>query len=307
MPASSSSLAVRLVRCSTVWHEAIIDPEVFEQVQKVLTAHKASGDRSHKHRNFLVGSVYCEVCERRLGYGRHRGNGGVYEYFSCLSRVSRDGRCTAPYFRVHEVERRIERKYRTLLLTQAEQDAIRTALLVRAEILAGTARKEANRHTRRLRELTDQQQKLVHLYYHQAVSKEVMKAEQQRIEDERAQIERWQAAATSEIADIEHAIADALALIDAETVPYLAGNDTEKRLINLAIYRLLFVSDPDQVQGKRTPTYAQLVPLARKLARLEPPCAQEGRTRNRGPLSQGRGSQYLQMAERAGFEPAMEL
>jgi site-specific DNA recombinase len=204
-------------------HEAIIDPEVFEQVQQVLRAHKASGDRSHKHRHYLVGSLHCKVCRCRLGYGRHRGNGGIYEYFSCLSRMSKQGRCVAPNFRVETVEQRVKQKYRRYLLNAAEQAAIREALLARAETMTETARKEASRHARRLRELTDQQQKLVHLYYDQGVSKEVLKAEQARIEDEQAQVERWQAAAASEIADVDQALSDALILIDAGTAPYLAA------------------------------------------------------------------------------------
>jgi site-specific DNA recombinase len=246
-------------------HEAIIDPEVFEQVQQVLRAHKASGDRSHKHRHYLVGSLHCQVCGARLGYGRHRGNGGVYEYFSCLSRMSRQGRCVAPYFRVETVEQRVKQKYQRYLLNAAEQTAIREALLARAETMGQAARKEASRHARRLRELTDQQQKLVHLYYEQGVSKEVLKAEQQRIQDEQAQVARWQAAAASEIADVDQALSDALVLIDAGTTPYLSANATERRLINLAIYVMLLVSDPDQVQAKPTGFYAQLVPTARQL------------------------------------------
>ena len=223
-------------------HEALIDPELFAQVQHVLGAHKASGDRSHKHRHYLVGSLHCKICQHRLGYGRHRGNGGIYEYFSCLSRMSQQGRCIAPYFPVPTVERRVEQKYRRYLLDAAEQAAIRQALLARAETIAEAARKEEARHARRLRELTDQQQKLVHLYYDQGVSKEVLKAEQQRIEAEQAQVERWQQAAASEIADVDQALSDALLLIDAGTAPYLNGNPTERRLTNLAIYLMLLIS-----------------------------------------------------------------
>lgn len=290
-----------------------MDPEVFEQVQQVLRAHKASGDRSHKHRHYLVGSLHCKVCRCRLGYGRHRGNGGVYEYFSCLSRMSKQGRCVAPYFRVSTVEQRVEQKYRRYLLDPTEQAVIREALLGRAETMAQAARKEASRHSRRLRELTGQQQKLVHLYYDQGVSKEVMKAEQERIEAEQAQVERWQAAATNEIAEVDQALSDALVLIDAGTAPYLDGNATERRLINLAIYVMLLVSDEGHVQARPTAFYAQLVPAARRLARE---AAQDGcggqrpGTRpedNRSPVFRGYGSQNKQMAERAGFEPAMEF
>jgi site-specific DNA recombinase len=291
-------------------HEAIINPAVFEQVQAILTAHKASGDRSHKHTHYLTRSVYCGTCRKRLGYGRHRGNGGVYEYFSCLSRMSKGGRCHAPYFRVPAVERAIERKYKTLLLKPAEQDAIRQVLRAHVQANAEVARKEASRHTRRLRELTDEQQKLVQLFYKGKVSEEVLEAEQARIQDERAAAQRWTAAADREVEDVDQALNDALALIDLGTTPYLNGTPTERRLINLAVYVMLLISDPDRVQAEPTALYAQLVPLARKLARE---AAQEGQKRpqaaqspetqpqdDRSPVFRGSGSQSMQMAGLTG-------
>ncbi len=107
--------------------------------------------------------------------------------------------------------------------------------------------------------LTSQQHKLVHLYYEQGVSKEVMNAEQERLEAEQAQVERWQAAAANEIADVDQALSDALVLIDAHR-PIPQRNTTERRLINLAIYVMLLVSDEGHVQAKPTAFYSQLVP-----------------------------------------------
>jgi site-specific DNA recombinase len=294
-------------------HDAIIDRETFEQVQQVLTSHKASGDRSHKHSNYLIGSIHCDVCRKRLGYNRSRGNGGLYEYFGCLSRVTRQGRCAAPHFPVQPVERAVERKYKTYLLKPDEQAVIRRVLLAYAEASTTAARNDAERHARRVRELIAQQQKLLELYYDDGVSKEVLQAEQQRLNAEQAIAQRLAAAANHEVAEVDQALSDALLLIDARRAPYLTGNATERRLINLAIYVMLLVSDPDTVQAKLTPVYAQLVPLARKLAReaaQDSPtarstgtCPQDGRS----PVFRGHGLKSMQMAERAGFEPAMEF
>jgi site-specific DNA recombinase len=202
-------------------HEAIIDRETFEQVQHVLDAHRASGDRSHKHTHYLTRSLVCGVCGKRLGYGRHRSRSGdYYEYYSCFSRVSKTGRCEAPYFRLRMIEREIEAKYKTFLLTPAEQAAIRDALLAHVETHADIARAEAERHKRRLHELTGQQQKLIQLYYKGGVSDEVMQAEQDRIEAERGSAERWSDAAKRQVEEVDQALTYALALIDLATVPY---------------------------------------------------------------------------------------
>src|SRR5206468_3179856 len=91
-------------------HQALIEETTFERVQQVLAAHKASGDRSHKRSHYLIGAVFrCERCDKRLGYGRHRGDGGIYEYFSCLSRVHRGGRCGSPHLAVDRVEQAVGR------------------------------------------------------------------------------------------------------------------------------------------------------------------------------------------------------
>jgi site-specific DNA recombinase len=289
-------------------HEAIIDRDTFERVQHVLDVHRATGDRSHKHVHYLARSVFCGVCGRRLGYGRHRSSSGQhYEYFSCLSRVAKTGRCEAPYFRVHQVERGIERKYKTLLLNAREQAILRKMLRAHVQINAETARAEADRHARRLRELVAEQQALVQLYYKKGVSEEVLIAEQERIQAESAAVERWSTAAKREVEDVDQALSDALALIDLGTAPYLVAQPLERRIINLAIYLALLVSDPDTIEAKPSELYALLVPLARQLAQETAQDGQNGAwpdPESRGnqprndhdPAFRGRSSQSMQMA-----------
>jgi site-specific DNA recombinase len=295
-------------------HEPIIDREIFEQVQSILTAHRASGDRSHKHGHYLKGSLYCS-CGCRLGYGRHKGGGGaMYEYFSCLSRVRKRGSCEAPYIPVDKTERAVKSMNACMLLTKQEQEAITQAVRDHAEVKALVAKKESDRHNRKLRELRDQQQKLVQLHYQEAVSIEVMKAEQQRIEAERSQAQRWGKAAVADVHDILDALKIALALVDAGRLPYVAANEFAKRLINQALYERIIVSSVDDAKGHLTPLYAQLIPLARDLGqgaadsvRQGPEPAGGGRKTNADPVFQGPRSYKDKMAERAGFEPAMEF
>jgi site-specific DNA recombinase len=288
-------------------HEAIVDHSIFEQVQQVLDAHRASGDRAHKHSHHLIGTLHCGVCQRRLGFNRTRGNGGLYEYFACLSRISSQGRCTAPHFRARQIERNVERKYKTHLLTAAEQAAIRETLLARAHASTAEARKEASRHARRVRELISHQDKLLNLYYDDGVSKEVLQAQQKRLAAEQAQAQRLADSAQFEVSDLDQALSDALLLIDEGLVPYTSGSSTEKRLINLAIFVMLLVSESGDIETRPTPLYAELVPLARKLGRDAAQSAGNRAQKGRSPDFRGHGLKTTQMAERAGFEPAMEF
>jgi site-specific DNA recombinase len=288
-------------------HEAIIDRETFEQVQQVLDAHRASGDRAHKHSHHLIGTLHCGACERRLGFNRTRGNGGLYEYFACLSRVSSQGRCAAPHFRAQEIERNVERKYKTHLLTAAEQAAIRETLLARAHASTAEARKEASRHARRVRELISHQDKLLDLYYDDGVSKEVLQAQQKRLAAEQAQAQRLADAAQFEVSDLDRALSDALLLIDEGLMPYTSGSSTEKRLINLAIYVMLLVSESGDIESQANALYAELVPLARKLGRDAAQTAGNRANNDHGPDFRGHGLKTTRMAEREGFEPSNEV
>jgi site-specific DNA recombinase len=297
-------------------HEALIDQATFDQVQKVLDGHRASGDRSHKHHHYLKGSIFC-ACGKRLGYGRHRGKcGGIYEYFSCLSRLQRGQRCQAPYFPVERTERAVVRRYKRETYKHQQQNEIREALRAYVHAKTEVARRESARHTRRLRELTGEQQKLVQLYYRGGVSEDVLKAEQQRIETERTKAKRWADAAHRETQDVMAALDDALILLDDNHVIYETLPNSSRRLVNLAIFQTLIVRDPDTIQAQRTPLYDELARLARNLqqAKKTPEKApKRPRTpQNKGigsqdepsPISKGRGSYIEQMAGATGLEPA---
>ena len=300
-------------------HDALIDQATFDQVQRVLDSHRASGDRSHKHHNYLKGTLYC-VCGKRLGYGRHRGKmGGIYEYFSCLSRIQRGQRCPAPYFPVESTERAVIRRYKRETYRPGEQDDIRQAVRAYVEGKADIARRESERHNRRLHELTGQQQKLVQLFYNGGVSEEVLKAEQKRIEIERGKAQKWADAAQREVEDVSQALDDALILLDDRHVIYEDLPNSHRRLVNLAVFLALIVHDPDSIEAQRTPFYDELARFAQSLREAEKApqrAAKRPRTaQNKGfgpkndpdPEFRGRGSYIERMAERAGFEPAMEF
>jgi site-specific DNA recombinase len=296
-------------------HDALIDRETFDRVQEILSANRASGDRSHKHSHYLKGSIFC-VCGKRLGYGRHRGKcGGIYEYFSCLSRVQRGERCTAPYFPVERTEQAIVRRYRHETLTPRQQADVRRDLRAYVEAKAEVARRESDRHTRRLRELIAQQQKLVQLYYNGGVSEEVLKAEQERITRESTQAQRWADAANREVDDVMQALDDALALLDDNHVLYESLNPICRRLTNQAIFLRLTIIDPDTIEAELTPLYDQIAQLVQGQDAKKP--AQDGQKRprnaknkgkspqnDRDPASRGQGSYNDNLAGTTGLEPA---
>jgi site-specific DNA recombinase len=293
-------------------HTPLVDEEVFARVQSILDAHRASGDRSQKHSHYLSGSIYW-ACGRRLGYGRHRSKSGAYyEYFSCLSRVRRSGRGDAPYVPVESVEQAVVRRMRREVFTSERQRQIRQAVREYVEPRLQNAKREAERHQRRLRELTAEQQKLAQLYYRDLVSEEVLAAEQARIEQERADAQKWNKAAAREVTDVMTALDEALKLVDAKTSPYATASPTARRLLLQTIFERLIITE-DGAEGLRTPLFRELHILADDLQETESQAAHTARsrrgsgTKNTDPLSEGRCSDFANMAEGAGFEPANDL
>jgi site-specific DNA recombinase len=292
-------------------HEPLISRAVFEQVQQVLDAHRASGERTQKHKHFLHGSIFCP-CGRRLGYGRHRSKSGTYyEYFSCLSRVAKGGSCGAPYLPVADVEDAVARHVANERLSHKDRERVREAVEEYVEPLVASAKQEAARHERRMRELLGEQQNLVQLYYRKLVSEEILAAEQARIEKERTEIERWREAAKRESDDVLDALDETLRALDAEEWPYEDASPTVRRLLLQTLFvKLIISAEAEGVHGVRQPLYEEIHALAEDLRQDGPKDrhtirSRRGiRTKNTGPSSLGRCSHIDQMAEGAGFEPA---
>ena len=75
-------------------YPALVDAATFETAQAVLTAHRVSGERSHKHKHYLSGSLLCARCGSRLLFGISTGRQGEhYEYFFCAGRHSGRAGC----------------------------------------------------------------------------------------------------------------------------------------------------------------------------------------------------------------------
>jgi hypothetical protein len=128
-------------------------------------------------------------------------------------------------------------------------------------------------------------QKLVQLYYKRGVSEEVLKAEQERIEAERAQAQQWAEAADRAVEDVMAALDDALLLLDETKIIYEALPNDVRRLVNQAVFLALTVRDPDTIDAQRTPFFEALHRLAQALQEANK-TLQVGQNRPRAPQDQ---------------------
>ncbi len=200
---------------------------------------------------------------------------------------------------VDGVERAIERYYRKIELTPAEGQAIRQGLKEQIGVRIEVARKESGRHERKLRDLQNEQQKLLQLFYRDAVDEEVLQAEQARIETERTQARRWLATATHEADEASTALDEALTLIQGCHATYMAADSELRRLMNQAIFTRLLVRT-DTLEGEQTPVYQAI----RSRRDSTPTARTKGPQNDQDPrLFGGHGSNVGQLVRPSGLEP----
>jgi DNA invertase Pin-like site-specific DNA recombinase len=243
-------------------HPQLIEQELFDRVQRRLDAKRLAGDRHRKHYHYLKGSLTCDNCGARLIYGKHRGEyGGLYEYFSCVKRRSRNGgACDTGHYSVEGVEIEVAALYWSLKLTPKQIAEVRRSIRAHAEKHIGVIKKAATRHRRRLQRLEDEQTKLWDAHYKGSVSENVMRRQTERIETEERSLQQLLTGSEVELAEIHEALDDALKLTETPLETYLAAGNLGKRLLNQAFFSEIRVGEDGEVQEATVkPPYARII------------------------------------------------
>ncbi len=308
-------------------HDALIDHDTFDRVQAQLAARARAGDRPSKHEHYLRGSLACAVCGGRLLYSQNSGNGGTYEYFSCINRKSRTpaSRCVSTHYPVPLVERAVEEHYGSVRVTKKTQDAIRADVRADADERLGVVQRDVDRHLRTIRELESNQSRLVQLSYKGLVTDEVLAREQQRLDSEQKQARNLLGKARSHVADIQAVLAEVLARTRTPHAAYLASTPLQRRIFNQTFFKRILVGEDSEVLGVTlTPAYAAVaVGWEPGFGQPAPRPAQAARNGGRGsvpagldreasrenpdPFSRGQGLLLTQMVETVGIEPTSAI
>ncbi len=245
-------------------HTPLIDKETFERVQMLLEMRALSGDRSQKHQHYLRGSLYCGRCGGRMLYSPVKGNGGRYIYYVCRGGRRAGLTCGARSLPLKLLEEAVERYYRrSVRFSRDEQARVRSAVQKHVNAKRAVAAREADRAERRLADLKSEQTRLLQLSYQGLVDDEVLAAEQTRIKGERDQLDRWVRAATHDIAEIEEALEEALALLDRPGEAYAAAPPMVRRMMNQALFEQIQLLDGDVTDATFVPWAEAIVAVGR--------------------------------------------
>ncbi len=243
-------------------HDRIVSEKLFEEVQDVLKAHNKSGERDRKHQHFLKGTIRCAHCDRRLIYSRNPGRGGTYEYFICGPAQ----RCECPngYQRVDAVEAAIENHYKTITLTPSQQQRAAAEIERRLAQQAITDKREISHQNTLLAGLKEQEKKLLDKHYQDEISDELYREESARIRRGRINAETSLAQMNIRYDDLKEFLALVLHVTAANLHDlYLRAKPYVRRLMNQAIFEVIWVWDEDKVKSKLATPFREITEIGR--------------------------------------------
>lgn len=123
-------------------HQALIDPDLFDRVQKVLYVDRNAGTRERVHDHYLKGTIWRARCRRRLILRPSTSKTGR-KYFYYICRGVQEGNCDLPALPLHKVEHAITQHYSHISIAKQHREAL--------ESLAITAANDSQETTAKLR------------------------------------------------------------------------------------------------------------------------------------------------------------
>ena len=308
-------------------HEALIDRDTFDRVQKRLDEKRLAGERPQVHHHYLKGTVYCGDCGQRLSYGLSRSkNGQRYAYFFCSARINGTDCDMRTNMRPELIEQAIQRYYRTRpVQLSAEQVQRRTeAIEALVEVSQQAVVQVKQAKTELIAKLQAQQIRLIRLHAEEGddVSPDAFRAERARMQAEIAAAEQSLAETEQRLQIDADMLRMALELAEDVAAVYMSSSEQIKRGYNQAFFNKLYITpqwDDDHEQttvrvsrAELTKPYALLLDkrLPNKVLNEVELIRQASTTAGSGPnepLPDAGCSIFVKLAEREGFEPSDEV
>ncbi len=251
-------------------HEPLVDPQTWQQVQDLLTAHNTAGTHQRTNLHYLRGSVYCGSCGSRLMITTARNRwGNEYPYLVCSGRTRKITDCQRQAMPVELIEELIEDEYRTIALSPQLRDDIEELVLEDFDTLQKAAAGERQQMEQQRIELTAQRQKLLDAHYAGAVPLDLLKTEQDRIAGQLMRIQEQLADADANYEQARSMLADTLDLTRDCHAAYLEAKDSTRRLFNQAFFAKIYIDEDDETR-ERTVRVDYNSPFDDLLSRLVP-------------------------------------
>jgi site-specific DNA recombinase len=235
-------------------HTPLVDEKTWQRVQDVLASH-INGERTRVHPHFLKSTVYCGSCGSRLVITVSKSRSGIYyPYFSCNGRRRGNGCCQKSVL-IEEVELQIEKLYDHISFTTKFRKRMETLLTNELKATQSDMDKEQDDYRLQQDKLNREREKLMQAHYADAISLDLLKSEQRRIDLSLLAIKCKFVAAKEHFGTIEDNLKLALDLAEDCGRAYREAPDHIKRLFNQAFFKRILVDDDCEVQGEFVPPF----------------------------------------------------
>jgi site-specific DNA recombinase len=227
-------------------HQALIDIETFEKVQRVLVDHRVSGERSSRNKHYLTGSLICGRCRSRLGYSVMTGRTGQpYGYFFCLGRHSGRTDCQLRYLPESDVETAVEDVWQNERPRLPIAD-LQMNLLADFEDNASHARSEVERLNRRSEQIRRERVKWAEKAMDGVIPDDIARDKQQQLAADLGRVET-DVIQLKRLGDMQRdSLEAALRLVADCGRAYAEGGDALRRAYNQAWFETIAVDEDEQ-------------------------------------------------------------
>jgi site-specific DNA recombinase len=231
----------------------------------LVLAHRLAGERSHKHKHYLSGSLFCACCGSRLLFGISTGRQGEhYEYFFCSGRHSGREGCDLPYLPVEQVEEAVAAQWNREVFPPELVAALREQLTAQLRDYNATAEQEQRRMTERVATIRRERFKWAEKAMEGVVPDDIARERQQLLADQLLAAESALSRLSADQDSYEATLHAVLDLVRSCGRAYELSEPKGRRDYNQAFFTGIFLDvDDDEPRPKvakvrRTPVLAAL-------------------------------------------------
>lgn len=218
-------------------HPALVSDELYQAVQFELARRKVAGDRSWRLRQYLKGTVYCQRCGERLGFGHSVGKtGNRYAYFFCLGRHRRRTDCDLPYLPADKVDAAVVDEWDTVTFAPRLIAETRGRIDSEFDELLARDRATLARQAARMVRLKRQRQKLLDAWMDDLIAKDDFAVRQDQLDKELSAAQRLIRAAEQNHQGLREQIDLCLQLLEQAGQLYRALPDDGRQTLNQVRY-----------------------------------------------------------------------
>ena len=212
----------------------------------------------------VKGTVWCGHCGGRLIVSHNKGSKGkVYRYFICVERQKKRRSCEQRAVRISKIEQLVEEHYWKLQLIEGEPKNLRAEIRAELQESYEEAERQTKEQRARRKALENEQAKLLQAHYADAIPLDLMKSEQQRIENELALCDQQVHNTQTRFEQIEKNLGSALNAAGRWAYAYENAPPKIRNQINEAVFENIDIDiDIDNngnVTSRLRPLFAELL------------------------------------------------